>query len=148
MSCSTCGSGPCGCQVPADLCDDGACFVDVCEPVNHDPACTTKCNLNKTDNIWYVPDQPGYDCKCKLDNMTYGQVIEVLASVPYAARQLTAITDDPCLLMLARTIKLKIPEQEDDAIAQNRLNRNTLPYYTVFRGNTGGDPGRRRTRSR
>lgn len=147
MSCSGCGSSPCGCSPAADPCCDDVCFVDVCEPVNHDPVCTTKCNLNKTNNIWYVPDQPGYDCKCKLDQMTYGQVIRVLESVPYAARQLAAITDDPCLLMLSRTIKLKIPEQEDDAIAQNRINRNTLPYYTLFRGNTGGDPGRRRRRS-
>lgn len=96
--------------------------------------------------MWFVPDNPGFDCKCKLDNMTYGQVIRVLETVPYSAKQLMAITDDQCLLMLARTVKIIVPEQEDDAIAEKRINRNTLPYYTVFRGNTGGDPGRR-TRS-
>lgn len=148
MSCSTCGSGPCGCQPapPCDPCQDSLCFVDVCQPVNPEPNCTTKCNLNRTNNMWFVPDNPGFDCKCKLDNMTYGQVIRVLETVPYSAKQLMAITDDQCLLMLARTVKIIVPEQEDDAIAEKRINRNTLPYYTVFRGNTGGDPGRR-TRS-
>ncbi len=150
MSCSSCNQAPCGCQPAVDPCQPELCFIDPCQAVNPEPNCSTKCNLDTRDNIWYVSDQPGYDCKCKLDQMTYGQVIDVLEHVPYSARALMRITDDPCLLLLARTIKLILPEQEDNAIAANRINKNTLPYYTLFRGNTGGDPGHgkvRKTRS-
>jgi len=146
MSCS-CNQSPCGCSA-VDPCQPPLCFVDPCQPVNLEPNCSTKCNLDKTDNIWYVPDQPGFDCKCKLDQMTYGQVIDVLEHVPYSAQQLMRITDDPCLLALARTIKLVVPVQESDALAEDRINKNTLPYYTLFRGNTAGDPGRRLGRPR
>jgi len=137
MSCA-CSNNPCQCP-------GGCSFVDPCEAVNPEPNCRTKCNQDTRDNMWYVPDQPGFDCKCKLDNMTYGQVIRVLETVPYSARQLAAITDDPCLLLLARTVKLVVPIQEDDEIAEGRLNANSIPYYTGFGGNVdGGVRGRRR----
>ncbi len=137
--CASCNCDPCGCG------DPGRCAVDPCAPVNPGwPQCPTKCNGDTRDNIWMVSDQPGYDCKCKLDVMTYEQVIEVLERVPYANVQLAKITDDECLLRLAREIKLRIPVQEDNQIAVSRLTKNTLPFYTLFRGNTGGDAGRRR----
>lgn len=130
MSCA-CDCDPCGCP--------GGCgFVDPCASVNTDPNCASKCNLNTADNMWFVADQPGFDCKCKLDNMTYGQVIRVLERVPFSAKQLAAITDDPCLLLLSRTIKILVPEQEDDAISADRINANTLQYYTEFAGNIDG----------
>lgn len=140
MSCA-CQNDPCGCP-------GGCSFVDPCASVNPDPNCGSKCNQNKTNNIWYVPDQPGFDCKCKLDNMTYGQVISVLEHVPFSAQQLAAITDDPCLLLLARTIKLVVAEQEDDQIAEDRINANSLPYYTEFQGSMDGSVRGKRTSSR
>ncbi len=145
MSCG-CLTTPCTCAAPK--CEGDLCFVDPCEPVNPDPNCGSKCNRDLSNNIWYVPDQPGFDCKCKLDNMTYGQVIRVLEMIPYANKQLAAITDDPCLLMLAREIKLIVPVQEDDERSSDRINANTLPYYTRFAGNMDGSVRGKRTSSR
>jgi hypothetical protein len=149
MSCG-CECDPCTCPGPltGEGCGEDVCFIDPCEPVNKDANCSTKCNLDRRDNIWFVPDQPGFDCKCKLDGMTYGQVISVLERVPYAAKQLVAITDDPCLLLLARTVKIIVPEQEEDQRMQDRLQKNSLPYYNEFAGNMGGDVRGARTSSR
>ena len=143
MSCESCGCDPCGCQP--------SCFIDPCAPVNPNyQVCPSKCNLDKTNNIWYVPFQEGYDCKCKLDQMTYQQVVNILERVPYAARDLERITDDECLLTLAREVTLLVPEQEDDQKAMDRLNANSLPFYTLFHGNvpTPGPPRERPKRSR
>ncbi len=140
MSCA-CNCDPCGCP-------GGCSFVDPCASVNPDPNCGSKCNLDTTDNMWFVADQPGFDCKCKLDNMTYGQVIRVLERVPFSAKQLAAITDDPCLLLLSRTVKLLVPEQEDDAISADRINANSLHYYTSMQGNIDGSVRGTRTSSR
>ena len=109
--------------------------------VNLDPNFCTVCDGDTSNNIWFQPGPPGYPGKCKLDLMTYGQVHRVLQRVPCAKRDLLRITTDQCLIRLANTTPLIVPPQEDNRVAQQRLLRNSLPYYTVLRGNTGGDPG-------
>lgn len=142
MSCGSCGGAPCSC--PPDPCHDPCANLDLCQMANPEPHCRTLCDLDKCDNLWYDADQPGYPGttpQCKLDQLTYGQIVEVLERNPFAAQALQRITSDPCLLQLARTVKLRVPEQEDNARAAARINANSLPYYTFFRGNVGGDPG-------
>jgi len=113
-------------------------FSDSCNPT---PECTL-CTGDKTDNIFFVPRAPGYPGRCILDEMTYEQVYEVLRRVPKAKADLIRITSDPTLLQLAQTTQLvQCPQIEADRV-QRRLNRNTLPFYTLFRGNIGGDVGR------
>lgn len=137
MSCSGCNASPCGCGSPPG-CGDPCVDIDPCQDVNPDPKCGTKCNLDTSDNLWYTSDQPGYPgtvCQCKLDQLTYGQVVFILQRNPFAARDLMRITNDPCLLELARTVKLVEPEQEENQRVTDRLMRNSLPYYTLFKGN-------------
>lgn len=109
--------------------------------VNLDPNYCSVCDGDTSNNIWFQPGPPGYPGKCKLDLMTYGQVHRVLQRVPCAKRDLLRITTDQCLVRLANSTPLIVPDQEDNRIAQQRLLRNSLPYYTVLRGNVGGDPG-------
>lgn len=139
MSCG-CNQDPCGCQavsVSDDPCDN-ICLED---KVNPDWPATSLCTGDRTNNIWFKPGPPGFQGQCKLDTMTYDQVIAVLERVPCAKRDLLRITNDVCLVRLANEVKLVEPVQESNQRVQDRLNRNSLPYYTVFRGNTGGDPG-------
>jgi hypothetical protein len=127
MSSCECNQDPCCCQYAE---------IDPCALVNPNPACGSMCNLDTHDNCWYVCEQVGYLSQCRLDQMTYGEVIEVLERYPFAARDLMRITSDPALLELARTVHLRAPQQEDDAVAENLINKtNTLPFYTIFRGN-------------
>lgn len=70
--------------------------------------------------------------------MTYEQVYEVLQRVPTAKRDLLKITDDPILIQLAETTKLKVPPQDAADQLQKKMNSRTLPFYTVLKGNVGG----------
>jgi hypothetical protein len=139
--CAKCGQDPCGCGpclgcggIPCS-CGRHACFSD---PVNLNPNGCTVCTGDTSNNIWVQPGPPGYPGKCKLDLLTYEQVYCVLQRVPCAKADLLKITSDQCLVNLANSTQLVVPEKEDNAIAASRLMRNSLPYYTVFRGNTDG----------
>lgn len=128
--CIGCGFNPCSCGSQA--------FMNT--KVNLDPNCCTVCTGDTECNIWFEPGPPGYPGKCKLDLMTYEQVHRVLQRVPYAKAQLLKITSDECLIRLANNTKLIVPPQEASQLVERRLNANTIPYYTVLRGNTDGTP--------
>jgi hypothetical protein len=115
--------------------------IDFSANCNPTPECTL-CTGDKADNIWFVPRAPGYPGRCILDELTYEEVYEVLRRVPRAKADLIRITNDPTLLQLAQTTQLARSPQDEADMVQKRLNRNTLPFYTLFRGNVGGDPGR------
>lgn len=129
--CERCGCYPCGCGIPINMQND----------VNINPNGCTVCGGDTSNNIWYQPGPPGHPGKCKLDLMTYEQVYKVLQRVPIAKRDLLRITTDQILIRLANTTAIIVPIQEDDRIAQKRLLANSLPYYTVLRGNVDGTPG-------
>jgi hypothetical protein len=109
------------------------------EPVNPRPNCCSVCTGDTSCNIWFEPGPPGFPGKCKLDLLTYDQVYAVLQRVPQAKADLMRITNDPCLLALARETSLIEPQADDDQRAADRINANPLPYYTFFRGNIYGD---------
>lgn len=127
--CLSCGGIPCECSLNINM----SCAV------NLNPNNCTICTGNTADNIWFEPGPPGFPGKCKLDLMTYEQVYRVLQTVPCAKEHLLRITTDKCLLRLANTTKLIVPPQEDNWHAAKIINDNTLPYYTVLRGNVGGN---------
>lgn len=135
--CQTCGNTNCTCDDPCGDQDPCAnlCWDDKVNPKF--PPCTV-CNLDTSNNIWFRPGYNGHQGACKLDQLTYGQVIRVLRTVPCAGADLLKITDDPCLVELANKVKLIVPEKEQNAILSKRMSKGSLPYYTLFKGNTGG----------
>lgn len=102
--------------------------VDMAEDVNPNYQKCTVCTGDISNSIWYVNGQ------CKLDQMTYDVVWGVLQRVPGAKADLLRITSNPTLIFLANESELLTPVLEQDAYAAKRINANTLPYYTVFRG--------------
>lgn len=92
----------------------------------------TVCTGDKANNIWYVNGQ------CRLDQLTYAQVYYILQKVPRAKEDLIRITNDPNLIRLANETKPINQDEIDDRRAEKLINGNTLPFYTVLRGNTDG----------
>jgi len=111
-------------------------LYDMENEVNPNYQHCTVCNLDTSNNIWYVNGQ------CKLDQLTYAQVYFVLIRVPGAKKDLLRITNDKYLVELANQSELIVPTLNGDQIAAKRINANTLPFYDIMRGNTDGSPGR------
>ena len=111
--------------------------------VNPNPNCCTLCTGDTTNNVFFVPRAPGYPGKCMLDEMTFEQVSLTIQRVPGAKEDLMRITDDPLLLAMARNSQLVVDPIDEDEQMRKRLHRNSLPYYTVFAGNTDGSPNGR-----
>jgi hypothetical protein len=132
---NTTGLPPC----PDDDSDCDCRNINIEEPVNKTKNCCTVCTGNLEDNIWFQKRAPGFPGRCILDEMTYDQVYDVLRRNPCAADDLKKITNNPKLLLLAKEVKLVVPDQVDDEAAAKKLNANSIPLYTVFKGNTGGD---------
>lgn len=106
---------------------------------NQDRQNQTMCDLRPPgDNIWYQTNL------CRLDELTYADVAYILSRNPKAKSDLYKITTDPNLLALANTVRLLPDPKADGEIAARRINNpaQTLPFYTLFRGNTGGRPGK------
>ena len=118
-----------------DECDD---HIEMTDEVNPNKNECTVCTGDIRNNIWFVPRAPGYPGRCILDELTYDDVYMTLLRSPVAAKDLARITSDPKLQALAREVKLMVPPQQDDEVAAARINANTLPFYTVLRGNTDG----------
>lgn len=124
--------------------EDAPLAIDNSDPINK-PNCPTKCTGDHTNNIFWREGAPGFPGQCILDQMDFEQLFVVLQRVPQAAADLRRITNDPKLLTLANTIPLSVSYQEDDQRAANMINKGrgtgagTLPYYTVLRGNVGGN---------
>lgn len=135
MSCG-CNQDPCGC---AGRPEPGCASLDDNAPVNENPYGASVATGDKVNNIWWRPGPPGYPGSSPLDLMTYGQVAYVLRKNPRAKGDLLRITTDPCLIRLANSIDLTIPDDVDNGIAAKRLQANSLPFYTVFKGNPYGN---------
>ena len=106
-------------------------FNDPCNPDCRQTLCTGDCS----NNIWY---QQG---ACKLDTLTYDQVYFVLERNPKAKKDLLRITNDPCLIELATNSNLiRDPIEDGESVARVINNpAQTLPFYTLFRGNMNGN---------
>jgi hypothetical protein len=117
------------------------------DPVNPYPSTQTVCNGDNTNNMFWRPGAEGFPGQCILDEMTYGQVFAVLQRHPKAAEHLLRITDDETLVAMANTVPLIESEIVSNQKVVDRLNANTTTrYYTLFRGNIDGTPGRGRSR--
>ncbi len=107
---------------------------DMSQPVNPGgqlgkcSVCTGDC----CNNVWIE------NGKCTLDNLTFDQVWFILGKNPRAKRDLLRITSDPQLIELANNTKLVVDELEDAKVPERLVNKNTIPFYTVLRGNING----------
>jgi hypothetical protein len=106
--------------------------------VNPDPNNCTLCTGDTSDNIFFVPRAPGYPPKCVLDELTYSQVWILLQRVPKAKSDLLRITDDPILVRMAESSKLVESPHDEDERMRKKLHENSLPMYTVLKGNIDG----------
>lgn len=113
---------------------DGCMMINPSESCNPNPSACTLCNLEFAQpNVWWEAG------RCTLDQIDYEIVIRVLSHVPIAKSDLLKITDDPILVSLANTVHLTEPEQiENDQIRRRISGANSIPYYTVLRGNIDG----------
>jgi hypothetical protein len=70
-----------------------------------------------------------------LDTLTRAQVVSILECDEIARADLRRVTSDPCLLVLADTVK-RLPTEEESDREMRELNRSadSIPFYSVFRG--------------
>lgn len=105
---------------------------------NPDPTRCTLCTGDTTNNVFFAPRAPGYPGRCLLDELTYEQISLTLQKVPKAKADLERITDDQILLKMARDSKLVESPLDEDERMRKRLHENSLPFYTVLKGNIDG----------
>jgi hypothetical protein len=150
MSCGGCECNPCVCDACSDSAYDntGLPGIDMSDPVNPHPSCGSMCGLgDHSGNMWWRPGAEGFPGQCILDELTFGQVFAVLQRHPQAADQLRQITTNETLLMMASNVRLIESEIVSNERVTRKLNANTTTrYYTLFRGNVDGTPGRGRSR--
>ena len=97
----------------------------------------------ETPNVWFQK-KPEYFHqgvgRCILDELTFGEVYTVLVRNPDAKRDLLRITDNEDLVILANNSRLMQDPIDADQRVTNVINKgkNSLPIYTLFRGNLGG----------
>lgn len=82
-----------------------------------------------TNNYWMEGSA------CMLDTMTRDQVIYVLQRNPIARKDLARITTCKDLLDLLDLVPLLPTTQEDDEVMKTLNQGDSLPFYTIFRGN-------------
>lgn len=115
-----------------------SCEFEMSEFVNPEKNCCTVCDGDTSNNIWYQPGINGLEGRCKLDELTFEEVYNVLIHVPSARKDLERITTDVRLLTLARESSLISPERDEDEKFAKKVNSATLTLHTVFRGNMSG----------
>lgn len=128
--------------------------LDLSTNINASPNQCTFCTGDTNNNIWFIPGAPGYGGQCRIDQMTFEQVFLVLQRVPQAKNDLLRITSDPVLIELANEVKPVDDEIEADVKAAHMINKGaqarlgattareldqSLLFYNVLKGNTGGD---------
>jgi len=123
---------------PGCGCESEVSTFDLSNAVNPDKNCCTVCTGDTTCNMFFQDRAAGFPGRCILDEMTYEQVQCILIRNPRAKYDLLRITDDPILLAMARDSKLLESPQADGERAAKKLNANSIPYYTLFKGNTDG----------
>jgi hypothetical protein len=85
------------------------------------------CDGDTTDNYWF---EQGV---CMLDQMDRSQVTYALERVEKARIDLKRVTTNQELHDLVDNVPmLRKTTESDEAM---KMNKSTLPYYTIFRGN-------------
>lgn len=141
----------CGCSQTPCACNNGVSVMPVTSPCNATP-CTcggcpatcatdavapmpTLCDLDRRNNVWVegAVDENGVGGVCMLDTMDECQVVNSLQRSQKAKDDMLKVTSNEFLRNLARTIPLLPTGNEGDQL-QKEVNQNTIPFYSVFRG--------------
>lgn len=88
----------------------------------------TLCDGNTANNEWFV------EGVCLLDQMNPSQVTYILQRNPKAREDLKTVTTCEELHQLIDEVPLLDTREEEDRL-QKSMNANSLPFYTLFRGN-------------
>ena len=101
------------------------------------PPPTTKCDRDKTNNVWVEGHDPehGVPGICLLDTLEDFQVIDVLQRDERARQDLLRVTSDPHLLDLAVKIPRFATTREEDELQKDfGTTTSASPFYAIFRG--------------
>ena len=137
MSCG-CNQTPCSCNSGVSvtpICNLTPCTCGGCAPQLDCPAIGTLCDLDRNCNVWVE----GYDASkgvpgiCLLDTMDECQVINSLQRSQKAKDDLLRVTSNEYLRNLANTLPLLPTGNEGDTL-QKEVNQNSIPFYSIFRG--------------
>lgn len=139
MSCG-CNQNPCSCSGGSSCnqtpCSCGGCLTgpNECPPQPECEPVPTLCDLDRRCNIWVEgADANGQGGICMLDTMDECQVVNSLQRSVRAHEDLLRVTTNEYLRNLARTVPLLPTVNEGDEL-QKEINQNTIPFYSVFRG--------------
>lgn len=117
-----CNVNPCGCSTSNSTSED-----ETGKP-------NTKCDRDRKDNVWVEgADADGNGGICLLDTMEEYQVIQSLHRSQRSHDDLLRVTSDARLRELAVTVPIYPQEVEGDQL-QTKVNENTIPFYSLFRG--------------
>ena len=98
------------------------------------PKCT-RCDGDTADNVWIERDDPKATGVCLLDTLSDAQIIYILERDEKARADLLKVTKDCHLIHLANTTpRLATGEFADTLQSQINKNADTIPFYSVFRG--------------
>jgi len=92
------------------------------------------CDLDRRCNVWVEgADANGAGGICLLDTFDECQVVNSLQKSQRAKDDLLKVTSNEYLRNLANTVPLLPTANEGDQL-QKELNQNSIPFYSVFRG--------------
>lgn len=132
MSCG-CASTPCNCSnIAPPVCDTSD--SSDCGDPGAFPGVYTLCDLDRRNNVWVAGSDPeGNGGICMLDTMEEYQIINSLQRSVKAKEDLLKVTSNSYLRDLAERVP-QYPTTNEGDEAQTDLNKNTIPFYSVFRG--------------
>lgn len=132
MSSCGCSSSPCSCTDTTCAGVESPCG----ETENQGPACfRSLCDGQRANNVWVEGsvDENGEGGICLLDTMELDQIINSIQRDPQARVDLLSVTTNEYLHNLARTIP-QLPGVNEGDELQKEMNQNTIPFYSIFRG--------------
>ncbi len=94
----------------------------------------TLCNADTKNNSWCSVDTFGVVTECRLDDITYGDVIYVISRNQKFMNDLKKVTTDETLLYIANNTQLVGDEKDQNAKFTKNINGGAPPFYTVFGG--------------
>jgi len=103
-------------------------------PVTPEQPCTA-CDRDRRNNVWVegAVDSNGVGGICLLDTLCEQQIVDIIQRDERARQDLCRVTSNPELHKLAATVP-RLPKVNEGDELQKEINQNTIPFYTLFRG--------------
>jgi len=101
-----------------------------CDPCDGNGPPPTLCDGDITNNCWFT------EGVCLLDTMSKAQIVYTIEHNPKAREDLKKVTSCEPILNLLNDVPLLSTQQEDDAQQRTLNQADSLPFYTLYKGNT------------